>query len=65
MSLQEKSLQELTELKAKLLKHIQSNPEHSGIERVELEDIQGWIDSRIRERDHKRLTEPAFESSDN
>ncbi len=65
MSLQEKSLQELTELKAKLLKRIQSNPEHSGIERVELEDIQGWIDSRIRKRDHKRLTEPAFESSDN
>ena len=65
MSLQEKSLQELTELKGKLLKRIQSNPEHSGIERVELEDIQGWIDSRILERDHKRLTEPSFESSDN
>ena len=65
MSLQEKSLQELAELKVTLLKRIQSHPEHSGIERVELEDVQGWIDSRIRERDHKRITEPMFESSDN
>jgi hypothetical protein len=62
MGLQEKTLQELTELKAKLLKRIQSNPEHSGIERVGLEDVQGWIDLRIRERDHKRQTEPTFDA---
>lgn len=47
---------------ATLLKRIQSNPEHSGVERVELEDVQGWIDLRIRERDHKRQTEPTFDA---
>lgn len=62
MGLQEKNLQELTELKATLLKRILSNPEHSGIERVELEDVQGWIDLQIRERDHKRQTEPTFDT---
>ena len=60
MSLQEKTLQELTELKVTLLKQIQGNPIHSGLERVELENVQSWIDLRIREREHKRQTDPTF-----
>jgi hypothetical protein len=60
MSLQDKTLQELSELKVVLQKRIQANPDHSGLERVELEDVQGWIDSKIRDREHKRQTEPTF-----
>jgi hypothetical protein len=58
--MQGKTLQELTELKVTLQKRIQSNPDHSGLERVELEDAQSWIDLRIREREHKRQTDPTF-----
>jgi hypothetical protein len=60
MNLQEKTLAELTELRVTLLKRIQSNPEHSGLEHVELKDVNDWIELRIRERDHRRGTDPTF-----
>jgi len=59
MALGDKSLSELTTLKVQLLKRINSNPDHSGCERVELEDVQGWIDLRVREAEHRSL-EPTF-----
>jgi hypothetical protein len=65
MALENKSLSELTELKVKLLKQINVNPAHSGIERVELEDVQQWIELRVREQERAKLTsEPAFEEID-
>jgi len=63
MSLQDKSLHELTELKVTLLKRIQGNPDHSGIERVELEDIETWIALRVREQEAERLKGPTFDAA--
>jgi hypothetical protein len=63
MALENKSLEELTALKVQLLKRISSNPDHSGIERVELEDVQGWVDLRVKETQQRSL-EPTFDKSD-
>lgn len=63
MSLEHKSLEELTELKVLLLKRINSNPVHSGIERVELEDVQSWINLKVRAAEHKAV-EPMFDRAD-
>jgi hypothetical protein len=53
MSLEDKSLPELETIKAKLLQNIQRNPEHSNLDRVELEDVEGWIHLRQAEQQKK------------
>jgi hypothetical protein len=63
MSLGDKTLKELTELRVELKKQIARNPEHSGMERVELEDVEGWIELRAREADGRR-TVPTFDEVD-
>lgn len=55
MSLQDKTLPELVELKGKLTRMIAGNPDHSGIERVELSDVKDWIELRTREAQRKEL----------
>jgi hypothetical protein len=49
MALDNKSLAELEELASDLRAQIARNPDHSRIERVELEDVEGWIKLRRRE----------------
>jgi hypothetical protein len=63
MSLENKTLDELIELRLKLIRNINANPLHAGLNRVELEDVQGWIELRIRERDRANLV-PQFDKSD-
>ena len=49
MSLEEKTLSELEELRAQLRQTIDRNPNHSMMECVELEDVEGWIKLRVKE----------------
>lgn len=58
--LEYKTPTELAELRITLLKRIASNPDHSGLDRVELEDVKGWIELRVREAVRQKL-EPHFE----
>ena len=58
-TLESRTLAELAELRVTLLKRIASNPDHSGLDRVELEDVEGWIALRTREAERQKL-EPTF-----
>jgi len=49
MSLRNKGLAELEELASNLRMQIARNPNHSTMEKVELEDVEGWIKSRRKE----------------
>ena len=49
MGLDSKSLAELEELASDLRRRIARSPNHSGMENVELEDVEGWIKLRRRE----------------
>jgi hypothetical protein len=49
MSLENKSLAELEELASNLRSQIARHPAHSTLEKVELEDVEGWITSRRKE----------------
>jgi hypothetical protein len=51
MSLQNKGLAELEELASNLRMQIARNPNHSTMEKVELEDVEGWI--RLRRKEAK------------
>jgi hypothetical protein len=57
--LEYKTLTELAELRVALLKRIASNPDHSGLDRVELGDVEGWIALHTREAARQKL-EPTF-----
>ena len=48
MSLENKSLAELEELASNLRSQIALNPNHTAMEKVELEDVQGWLKLRKR-----------------
>jgi len=56
----DRTMAELVELRVTLLKNINANPDHSGIERVELEDVEGWIELRRREKE-RRESVPTFD----
>ena len=56
MSLETKTLQELTEIKSALLERINSNPDHSGMERMELADVEAWIELRVKEAERAKLS---------
>ncbi|MGO9576648.1 MAG: hypothetical protein ACLPTQ_20255 [Terriglobales bacterium] len=58
-TLERKTVPELAELRVTLLKRIAANPDHSGLDRVELEDVEGWIALRTREAERQKL-EPTF-----
>jgi hypothetical protein len=58
-TLENKTLTELAELRVTLLKRIASSPDHSGLDRVELEDVEGWIALRTNEAARRKL-EPTF-----
>jgi hypothetical protein len=60
MSLENKTLAELEQLAVKLRQQIASNPEHSKIERVELEDVKQWIALRHKETTPTRSDDPHF-----
>jgi len=64
MSLEHKTLPELIELRAKLVREIERNPSHSGMERVELEDVKDYIELRTREAKHRALVSAMSPSSD-
>jgi len=49
MSLENKSLAELEKLASDLRTQIARNPNHSTMEKVELEDVEGWIKLRRKE----------------
>ena len=49
MGLENKSLAELEQLASDLRKQIAGNTDHSTMEKVELEDVEGWIKLRRRE----------------
>ena len=49
MGLENKSLFELEQLASDLRKQIAGNPDRSTMEKVELEDVEGWIKLRRRE----------------
>ncbi len=49
MSLENKSLAELEELASNLRSQIALNPNHTAMEKVELEDVQGWLKVRRKE----------------
>jgi hypothetical protein len=49
MGLENKSLAELEELASDLRMQVASNPNHSTIEKVELEDVERWIKLRRKE----------------
>ena len=49
MSLENKSLPELEQLASNLRLQILRNPDHSTMEKVELEDVDGWIKLRRKE----------------
>ena len=49
MGLENKNLFELEQLASDLRKQIAGNPDHSTMETVELEDVEGWIKLRRRE----------------
>lgn len=49
MSLENKSVAELEELASNLRSQIALNPNHTAMEKVELEDVQGWLKLRKRE----------------
>jgi len=60
MSLGDKTLEELCEIRHGLIQTIRRNPDHCGIERVELEDVEGWIELRRREKERRELG-PTFD----
>ena len=49
MSLETKNLAELEELASNLRLQMARNPDHSTMEKVELEDVQEWITLRRKE----------------
>ena len=49
MSLENKSLAELEKLASDLRTQIARDPNHSTMEKVELEDVEGWIKLRRKE----------------
>jgi hypothetical protein len=49
MSLETKSLAELEELASNLREQIARNPDHSSMEKLELEDVQDWLRLRSKE----------------
>jgi hypothetical protein len=49
MSLENKRLAELEKLASDLRTQIARNPNHSTMEKVELEDVEGWIKLRRTE----------------
>ncbi len=49
MSLENKSLAELEKLGSDLRTQIARNPNHSTMEKAELEDVEGWIKLRRKE----------------
>jgi hypothetical protein len=49
MGLEDKNLTELEELASNLRMQIARNPDHSTIEKAELEDVEGWIKLRRKE----------------
>jgi hypothetical protein len=49
MGLENKSLAELEQLASDLSKQIAGDPDHSTLEKAELEDVEGWIKLRRRE----------------
>ena len=49
MSLENKSLAELEQLASNLRSQIALNPNHTAMEKVELEDVQGWLRLRGKE----------------
>ncbi len=49
MSLENKSVTELEELASNLRSQIALNPNHTAMEKVELEDVQGWLKVRRKE----------------
>jgi len=61
VSLENKTLTELEQLAVKLRQQIAHNPEHSKIERVELEDVEQWIHLRRKEATSERPDDPTFE----
>lgn len=65
MSLNDKSLSEMVQLRSKLVEMIARNPEHSGLERVELEDVEGFLELRRRETARRELLDSCqFDSAD-
>lgn len=60
MSLEDRTLAELEQLATKLRQQIARNPEHSKIERVELEDVEQWIALRCKEAISKGSDDPHF-----
>jgi len=49
MSLENKSLAELEQLASNLRSQIALNPNHTAMEKVELEDVQSWLKLRGKE----------------
>jgi len=49
MSLENKSLAELEQLASNLRSQIARNPNHTAMEKVELEDVQSWLKLRGKE----------------
>jgi hypothetical protein len=49
MALDQKTLAQLHELKIKLQEQIRGNPRHSRMEQVELDDVNSWIQLRLKE----------------
>ncbi len=60
MSLGDKTIEELAEIRNALIQQIRRNPDHSGMERVELEDVESWIELRRREKE-RRESVPTFD----
>jgi hypothetical protein len=58
MSLDKLGLKELEQLRSKLKEVIARNPQHSQIERVELEDVEQLIEERRNGREPS--SEPSF-----
>jgi len=53
MALDQKTLAELHELRLKLEEQIRRDPEHSKMERVELDDVNQWI--RLRQKESQSV----------
>jgi hypothetical protein len=60
MSLETKSLAELEELASNLRSQIERNPDHTAMEKVELDDVQGWLRLRRKEASGSPSTDIAF-----
>jgi len=59
-TLEQMTLAELEAIAAKLQAQIARNPKHSKMEKVELEDVNGWIALRKKEADTN--SSPLFSS---